>query len=76
MLPDQHKQLHCAVDQVGGHGNVGSKQDFQFQLAFLTDLRNTTLEERKAEAFSSHMKPTENNHAAFAARSAMRSSSA
>jgi glyoxylase-like metal-dependent hydrolase (beta-lactamase superfamily II) len=51
---------------VGGHGNVGSKADFEFQLDFLGDLRAATLEARNAEAFASHMKPTENNHAAFA----------
>jgi hypothetical protein len=54
------------VHFVGGHGNIGSQEDFRFQLAFLTDLRNATLEARKSEPFTSHMKPTENNHAAFA----------
>jgi glyoxylase-like metal-dependent hydrolase (beta-lactamase superfamily II) len=51
---------------VGGHGNVGSKADFEFQIGFLGDLRAATLEARNAEAFANHMKPTENNHAAFA----------
>ena len=51
---------------VGGHGNVGSKADFEFQIGFLNDLRAATLEARNAEPFASHMKPTENNHAAFA----------
>lgn len=51
---------------VGGHGNVGSKQDFEFQLAFLEDLRQATLQARQEEAFTKHMVPTENNHAAFA----------
>jgi glyoxylase-like metal-dependent hydrolase (beta-lactamase superfamily II) len=51
---------------VGGHGNVGSKQDFDFQLAFLEDLRQATLKARQAEAFGKHMKPSENSHAAFA----------
>lgn len=51
---------------VGGHGNVGSKQDFNFQLAFLEDLRQATLKARQEEAFTKYMKPTENSHAAFA----------
>jgi len=51
---------------VGGHGNVGSKDDFKFQLQFLEDLRQATLKERQEEAFAKHMKPTENSHAAFA----------
>ncbi|WP_197445764.1 MULTISPECIES: MBL fold metallo-hydrolase [unclassified Pseudomonas] len=51
---------------VGGHGNVGYKEDFEFQLAFLEDLRQATLKARQEEAFTKHMKPTENNHAAFA----------
>jgi glyoxylase-like metal-dependent hydrolase (beta-lactamase superfamily II) len=51
---------------VGGHGNVGSKQDFEFELAFLEDLRQATLKARQEEAFTKHMTPTENNHAAFA----------
>jgi len=51
---------------VGGHGNIGSKADFEFQIGFLTDLRAATLQARNAEPFASHMNPTENNHAAFA----------
>ncbi len=51
---------------VGGHGNVGSKEDFEFELAFLEDLQQATLKARQEEAFTSHMTPTENNHAAFA----------
>ncbi len=51
---------------VGGHGNIGSKSDFEFQLGFLTDLRQATLEARKEEPFTRHMNPSENNHAAFA----------
>jgi glyoxylase-like metal-dependent hydrolase (beta-lactamase superfamily II) len=49
----------------GGHGNIGSKQDFEFQLTFLNDLRRSTLEARKQESFAEHMKLTANNHAAF-----------
>lgn len=51
---------------VGGHGNIGSKEDFEFELAFLEDLRESTLKARQEEAFTKHMTPTENNHAAFA----------
>jgi glyoxylase-like metal-dependent hydrolase (beta-lactamase superfamily II) len=51
---------------VGGHGNIGSKEDFEFELAFLEDLRQATLRARQEEPFAKHMTPTENNHAAFA----------
>lgn len=51
---------------VGGHGNIGSKQDFEFQLAFLDDLRAATLEARQQEPFAKYMSASENNHAAFA----------
>jgi glyoxylase-like metal-dependent hydrolase (beta-lactamase superfamily II) len=54
------------VHFVGGHGNVGSKHDFEFQLGFLEELRQATLKARQEEAFVKHMAPTENNHAAFA----------
>ena len=46
--------------------NVGSKADFEFQIGFLHDLAAATREARNAEAFSKHMNPNENNHAAFA----------
>ncbi|WGK61871.1 MBL fold metallo-hydrolase [Halopseudomonas sp. SMJS2] len=51
---------------VGGHGNIGYREDFEFQLAFLEDLREATLKARQEEAFAGHMTPDENNHAAFA----------
>lgn len=51
---------------VGGHGNVGYREDFEFEIGFLEDLSEATLKARQEEAFSKHMKPTENNHAAFA----------
>lgn len=54
------------VHFVGGHGNIGSKKDFEFQIGFLSDLRQATLDARKAEAFANHMKSPDNNHAAFA----------
>jgi glyoxylase-like metal-dependent hydrolase (beta-lactamase superfamily II) len=54
------------VHFVGGHGNVGSKADFEFQIGFLRELAAATRDARGAEAFASHMSPTENNHAAFA----------
>jgi glyoxylase-like metal-dependent hydrolase (beta-lactamase superfamily II) len=50
---------------VGGHGNIGSREDFKFQLDFLKDLHEATLEARKQEPFASHMNSSENNHAAF-----------
>jgi glyoxylase-like metal-dependent hydrolase (beta-lactamase superfamily II) len=64
------------VHFVGGHGNVGSKADFEFQIGFLHDIAAATREARSAEAFSKHMNPNENNHAAFAAHSGMRLSNA
>jgi glyoxylase-like metal-dependent hydrolase (beta-lactamase superfamily II) len=54
------------VHFVGGHGNVGSKADFEFQIGFLRDIVAATREARSAEAFSKHMNSGENNHAAFA----------
>lgn len=51
---------------VGGHGNVGSRDDFQFQRRFLNDLREATLKARKEEAFGKFMNKTANNHAEFA----------
>lgn len=51
---------------VGGHGNIGSREDFEFQLAFLDDLRQATLKARTEEPFAKHMIPSANNHAAFA----------
>jgi len=51
---------------VGGHGNVGSKADFEFQIGFLQDLAAATREARNAEPFAKHMSPSDNNHAAFA----------
>lgn len=51
---------------VGGHGNIGSRKDFEFQLAFLNDLRQATLKARTEEPFAKHMIPSANNHAAFA----------
>ena len=51
---------------VGGHGNIGSRADFEFQLAFLDDLRQATFKARTEEPFAKHMIPSANNHAAFA----------
>jgi glyoxylase-like metal-dependent hydrolase (beta-lactamase superfamily II) len=51
---------------VGGHGNVGSKKDLEFQQTFLEDLRQATLKAREDEPFTKHMIPTDNSHAAFA----------
>ncbi len=50
---------------VGGHGNIGSKEDFEFQLAFLEDLHQATRTARQEEPFAKHMTATANNHAAF-----------
>lgn len=49
----------------GVHGNIGSKQDVEFQLMFLDDLCRSTLEARQQEPFTEHMNPAANNHAAF-----------
>ena len=50
---------------VAGHGNIGSKKDFEFELTFLNDIRRATLEARRQEPFAEHMKLAANNHAAF-----------
>lgn len=51
---------------IGGHGNIGSHDDFKFQRQFLNDLRDTTIKVRKEESFGNLMNKTANNHADFA----------
>ncbi|HAH2324091.1 TPA: MBL fold metallo-hydrolase [Escherichia coli] len=51
---------------IGGHGNIGSHDDFKFQRQFLNDLRDTTIKVRKEESFCKFMNKTANNHADFA----------
>lgn len=51
---------------IGGHGNIGSHDDFKFQRQFLNDLRDTTIKVRKEESFGKFMNKTANNHAYFA----------
>lgn len=51
---------------IGGHGNIGSHDDFKFQRQFLNDLRDATIKVRKEESFGKFMNKTANNHADFA----------
>ncbi|HAL0059062.1 TPA: MBL fold metallo-hydrolase [Escherichia coli] len=51
---------------IGGHGNIGSHDDFKFQRQFLNDLRDTTIKVRKEESFGKFMNKTASNHADFA----------
>lgn len=51
---------------IGGHGNIGSHDDFKFQRQFLNDLRDTTIKVRKEGSFGKFMNKTANNHADFA----------
>lgn len=51
---------------IGGHGNIGSHDNFKFQRQFLNDLRDTTIKVRKEESFGKFMNKTANNHADFA----------
>lgn len=51
---------------IGGHGNIGSHDDFKFQRQFLNDLRDTTIKVKKEESFGKFMNKTANNHADFA----------
>ncbi|MBB2458191.1 MBL fold metallo-hydrolase [Escherichia coli] len=51
---------------IGGHGNIGSHDEFKFQRQFLNDLRDTTIKVRKEESFGKFMNKTANNHADFA----------
>ena len=51
---------------IGGHGNIGSHDDFKFQRQFLNDLRDTTIKVRREESFGKFMNKTANNHADFA----------
>lgn len=48
---------------IGGHGNIGSHDDFKFQRQFFNDLRDTTIKVRKEESFGKFMNKTANNHA-------------
>ena len=51
---------------IGGHGNIGSHDDFKFQRQFLNDLRDTTIKVRQEESFGKYKNKTANNHADFA----------
>lgn len=51
---------------IGGHGDIGSHDDFKFQRQFFNDLRDTTIKVRKEESFGKFMNKTANNHADFA----------
>ncbi len=51
---------------IGGHGNIGSHDDFKFQRQLINDLRDTTIKVRKEESFGKFMNKTANNHADFA----------
>ncbi|HBB1107852.1 TPA: MBL fold metallo-hydrolase [Escherichia coli] len=51
---------------IGGHGNIGSHDDFKLRRQFLNDLRDTTIKVRKEESFGKFMNKTANNHADFA----------
>ncbi|HBU9151708.1 TPA: MBL fold metallo-hydrolase [Escherichia coli] len=51
---------------IGGHGNIGSHDDFKFQRQFINDLRDTTIKVRKEEGFGKFMNKMANNHADFA----------
>ncbi|HHK9349717.1 TPA: MBL fold metallo-hydrolase [Escherichia coli] len=67
-----HDSNLCQVEMldwkyfIGGHGNIGSHDDFKFQRQFLNDLRDTTIKVRKEESFGKFMNKTANNHADFA----------
>jgi glyoxylase-like metal-dependent hydrolase (beta-lactamase superfamily II) len=50
----------------GAHGNVGTKEDIEFQLQYIEDLREAVREALQALAFTSFLDPKYgNNHAAF-----------
>ena len=40
------------VHFVGGHGNIGAKKDFQFQIGFLNDLRKRPLRRARRKPFT------------------------
>ncbi|MBJ3591674.1 MBL fold metallo-hydrolase [Salmonella enterica subsp. enterica serovar Saintpaul] len=50
---------------IGGHGNIGSREDFQFQRRFFNDLREATSTVRKEEPFWKYINKSTNNHADF-----------
>jgi glyoxylase-like metal-dependent hydrolase (beta-lactamase superfamily II) len=50
----------------GAHGNVGTKEDIQFQLQYIGDLKQAVQEASKALPFASFLDPKHgNSHAAF-----------
>jgi len=50
----------------GAHGNVGTKEDIQFQLQYIDDLRQAVQEASKAFPFASFLDPKHgNSHAAY-----------
>jgi glyoxylase-like metal-dependent hydrolase (beta-lactamase superfamily II) len=50
----------------GGHGNVGTKDDVQFQLQYINDLRQAVQEASRAHPFASYLDPKHgNSHAAY-----------
>ena len=46
---------------IGGHGNIGSHDDFKFQRHFINDLRDTTIKVRKEERFNKFKNKKKNN---------------
>jgi glyoxylase-like metal-dependent hydrolase (beta-lactamase superfamily II) len=50
----------------GAHGNVGTKDDIQFQLQYINDLRQAVQEASRAHPFASYLDPKHgNSHAAY-----------
>jgi glyoxylase-like metal-dependent hydrolase (beta-lactamase superfamily II) len=50
----------------GAHGNVGTKDDIQFQLQYMNDLRQAVQEASRAHSFASFLDPKHgNSHAAY-----------
>ena len=50
----------------GAHGNVGTKDDIQFQLQYINDLRQAVQEASRAHPFASYLDPKYgNSHAAY-----------
>lgn len=51
---------------IGGHGNVGSRDDVVFELRFLDELLKATRSALEAEPLERHIDPKAGSHAAFA----------
>ncbi|MED1788370.1 MBL fold metallo-hydrolase [Brevibacillus laterosporus] len=49
----------------GGHGNIGEKKDFDFDLTFIKDLKKAVADAMESQKFSDFVDPSKGAHTAF-----------